>query len=178
MIRVAVSARELARSNVESLLAGFEIVEAEQADVVVLVHDGAEPPSMGDPQLPTVVLADPPRRDWLSAATGVLGMLPQNSTESELSAALHAVVAGLMVWHPSGAPEEAASAMVEDILTPRELEVLGRLAEGSPNKIIAHEMGISEHTVKFHVAQILSKLRAGGRTEAVTAGLRLGIVHL
>ena len=64
------------------------------------------------------------------------------------------------------------------ILTPREIEVLSRLAEGSPNKIIAHELGISEHTAKFHVAQILSKLQAGSRTEAVTAGLRMGIVHL
>jgi two-component system, NarL family, response regulator YdfI len=177
MIRVAVIARGLARSNVEALLTEFELVEPSQADALVAVHDSAEAPSLGDQQLPTVLLADQPKRDWLSAETGILGALPQNATAVELSAAVHAVVAGLMVWHPSGAPEPA-SATVEDILTPRELEVLGRLAEGSPNKIIAHEMGISEHTVKFHVAQILSKLQAGSRTEAVTAGLRLGIVQL
>jgi NarL family two-component system response regulator YdfI len=63
-------------------------------------------------------------------------------------------------------------------LTPRETEVLRLLADGASNKIIAHKLGISDHTVKFHVTSILSKLNAGTRTEAVTLGVRMGIIYL
>jgi DNA-binding NarL/FixJ family response regulator len=63
-------------------------------------------------------------------------------------------------------------------LTPREIEVLRLLADGASNKLIAHKLGISDHTVKFHVTSILSKLNAGTRTEAVTLGVRMGLVYL
>lgn len=63
-------------------------------------------------------------------------------------------------------------------LTPREVEVLRLLADGASNKFIAHKLGISDHTVKFHVTSILSKLNAGTRTEAVTSGVRNGIIYL
>lgn len=63
-------------------------------------------------------------------------------------------------------------------LTPREIEVLRLLADGASNKLIAHKLGISDHTVKFHVTSILSKLNAGTRTEAVTMGVRMGLVYL
>jgi len=63
-------------------------------------------------------------------------------------------------------------------LTARELEVLRMLAEGAANKNIAWKLAISEHTVKFHVAQILGKLNAGTRTEAVTLGIRKGLILL
>lgn len=63
-------------------------------------------------------------------------------------------------------------------LTPREVEVLRMLADGASNKAIAWKMGISEHTVKFHVASILTRLNVGTRTEAVTAGVRLGLIYL
>jgi len=61
-------------------------------------------------------------------------------------------------------------------LTSRELEVLRMLADGIANKNIAWNLKISEHTVKFHVAQILAKLNAGTRTEAVTIGIRKGLI--
>ena len=64
------------------------------------------------------------------------------------------------------------------VLTPREIEVLRLLADGASNKIIAHKLGISDHTVKFHVTSILSKMNAGTRTEAVTLGVRMGLVYL
>ena len=63
-------------------------------------------------------------------------------------------------------------------LTPREIEVLHLLAGGASNKIVAHKLGISDHTVKFHVTSILTKLNAGSRTEAVTLGVRMGLVYL
>ena len=59
-------------------------------------------------------------------------------------------------------------------LTLREGEVLGLVAEGLANKAIARRLGISEHTVKFHVAAILAKLGAGSRTEAVRLGAQRG----
>jgi DNA-binding CsgD family transcriptional regulator len=69
-------------------------------------------------------------------------------------------------------PVSAASAA----LTARELDVLRLVAEGDANKEIAWKLGISEHTAKFHVASILGKLNAGSRTEAVTIGIRRGLV--
>lgn len=74
---------------------------------------------------------------------------------------------------PVGPLEPLAST---EALTPRELEVLGRLADGLPNKAIAAEFGISDQTVKFHVAQIIAKLGVANRTEAVRRAIRQGLV--
>ena len=63
-------------------------------------------------------------------------------------------------------------------LTSREREVLRLMANGLGNKIIANELGISTHTVKFHVAAVFAKLGVHSRTEAVAAGLRMGLVPL
>ena len=63
-------------------------------------------------------------------------------------------------------------------LTPREVEVLTLLAEGASNKVIARRLGISVHTAKFHVGQLLDKLDATGRTDAVAHAARLGVLHL
>jgi DNA-binding NarL/FixJ family response regulator len=66
----------------------------------------------------------------------------------------------------------------DEPLTPREMEVLQRLAEGLTNKAIAQELGISEHTIKFHVNAIMGKLHAQSRTEAVVRATRLGLILL
>ena len=63
-------------------------------------------------------------------------------------------------------------------LTPREIEVLRLLAEGASNKSIGRRLGISVHTVKFHVASLLDKFEAIGRTDAVTHAVRLGLIQL
>jgi DNA-binding CsgD family transcriptional regulator len=63
-------------------------------------------------------------------------------------------------------------------LTPRELEVLALLAEGASNKMIAQQLGISVHTAKFHVASLIDKLDAIGRTDAVAHAARLGVINL
>jgi DNA-binding CsgD family transcriptional regulator len=63
-------------------------------------------------------------------------------------------------------------------LTPREIQVLGLLAEGASNKSIARRLGISVHTVKFHVASLLDKFEAIGRTDVVAHALRLGVIEL
>ena len=63
-------------------------------------------------------------------------------------------------------------------LTPREIQVLTLLAEGASNKSIALRLGISVHTIKFHVASLLDKFEAVGRTDAVTQAVRLGVIQL
>ena len=72
----------------------------------------------------------------------------------------------------------ASHAGTGELLTPREAEVLGLLAEGASNKAIARRLGISVHTAKFHVGSLLDKLDAVGRTDAVAQAARIGIIHL
>jgi DNA-binding NarL/FixJ family response regulator len=74
--------------------------------------------------------------------------------------------------------EDDAAPAPDEPLTPRELEVLNLLALGLPNKTIADRLGISDQTVKFHVASIIAKLGAANRTQAVRLGLRRGVIDL
>ena len=113
---------------------------------------------------------------------GVAGILVRDLDAPKLATSILAVFSGLMVidrkfvsnfWNNSARLPETT-----DELTPRELGVLRLLANGLPNKIIAQQLGISEHTVKFHVNSILSKLGAHSRTEAVTKAARLGLILL
>lgn len=97
-------------------------------------------------------------------------------------AALLADVSGLRLAAP-GEPADAAlvvpgeSLAEPDLaLTPRELDVLALIAEGASNKAIARRLEISVHTVKFHIASLLDKLDAQGRTEAVVQAARLGAI--
>ena len=85
------------------------------------------------------------------------------------------VLAALLAADPS---EAAAPGDGETGLTPREIELLAAMADGASNKMIARRLGISFHTVKFHVASILAKLDADSRTEAVAQVARLGLVML
>ena len=115
---------------------------------------------------------------------GVRTVLPSDASAAEILAAIEAAAAGLAVIDPwdleallsAAAPQPVAESAAP--LTARELEVLRMLAEGVANKTIAWKLSISEHTVKFHVAQILAKLNAGTRTEAVTVGIRKGLILL
>ena len=114
-------------------------------------------------------------------------MLPRDTDPSVAVAAARAAAAGLVAVLREAAPalasaESARSWRVEEDpsphLSPREREVLRLLAAGTGNKGIAMRLAISEHTVKFHVASILAKLHASSRTEAVTEGIRRGLVML
>ena len=75
-------------------------------------------------------------------------------------------------------PANSFQSDVDLQLTPRELEVLGLLAEGASNKMIADRLGISVHTAKFHVGSLIDKLDATGRTDAVAHAARLGVINL
>ena len=83
-------------------------------------------------------------------------------------------------WNRIQSAPERVSAQNEAsvVLTPRETDVLKLMVDGASNKVIAHKLSIAAGTVKFHVMSILSKLNAGTRTEAVTLGVRMGLVHL
>jgi two-component system, NarL family, response regulator YdfI len=99
--------------------------------------------------------------------------------ESTAAAAVLMESATFSNWLPGSVPEtESSPKLASASLTPREIEVLRLLADGASNKIIGHKLGISDHTVKFHVTSILSKMNAGTRTEAVTLGVRMGLVYL
>jgi NarL family two-component system response regulator YdfI len=136
------------------------------------------------PVPPAVVLVEDPRAAWTSAArrAGVRAVLPRRAAADEISAALTAALAGLVTLHPSvfRAPDRttALEAETEHALTVREVEILEMLAEGLANRTIARRLAISTYTVKFHVASILGKLGAASRTEAVTVGLRRGLISL
>jgi NarL family two-component system response regulator YdfI len=135
-----------------------------------------------------VVLSEQPYAPWFSKAlhAGVRAVLPREVTPEQLLAALEAAAAGLVVVHPADLatllPATVASPVtVEELLEPltrREREVLQMLAAGLANKEIAARLAISDHTVKFHVASILGKLGASTRTEAVSVGIRRGLVLL
>lgn len=115
------------------------------------------------------------------------GWLPADANEEELLAALQAVAAGLTVQTPeiyrqaikaaAADPEPPENSLLET-LTEREREVLQLLARGLANKQIALALSISEHTVKFHVSSIYSKLNAANRTEAVRIGLQNGLISI
>ena len=115
--------------------------------------------------------------------SGVRGILPDDSTESEIIAAAIAIADGLVVLHPDFLEllpirEKVATTTAVQTLTPREIEVLQMLGSGLSNKAIAKHLQISEHTVKFHISSIFQKLAVSTRTEAVTVGVRLGLIML
>jgi len=112
------------------------------------------------------------------------GRLPVDASDMQLAAAVNALAHGLSVSLPTivHSPHAAVSPVaVEELvepLTARELEVLELMAKGLANREIADALGISSHTAKFHVAQILEKTGSATRTEAVRQALRLGLIGL
>ena len=109
---------------------------------------------------------------------GTWGVLPSDASAEELAAAVHALSQGLIVGTPTLLFESESEPVSHGPLTDRESEVLGLLSKGLANKQIAVALGISEHTVKFHVSSIYTKLNVTNRTEAVREGLRGGWIAL
>jgi DNA-binding NarL/FixJ family response regulator len=115
--------------------------------------------------------------------SGIRGVISRDATPEEIEGAIQAVNAGLVVMTAGSLPDllaelRPAAQTLTEPLSDRELEVLNLIAEGQSNKLIAHSLGISEHTVKTHVASIFQKLGAGSRTEAVSHAIRRGLVML
>lgn len=108
---------------------------------------------------------------------GAVGYLQKDLLRHELLDTIRSVHIGQRRIPPAVAAEMAQHA-TDEWITPRELEVLASVAEGSSNKSIASSLVISEHTVKNHLKNILSKLNASDRTHAVTIALKRGFFHL
>jgi DNA-binding NarL/FixJ family response regulator len=116
-------------------------------------------------------------------AAGARGLILREAEVDSLTAALQAAADNLTVLGPGLASallpaRTIASRPPVEELTPRERQVLQLLAEGQSNKEIARRLGISDHTVKFHVNAILGKLDVQSRTEAVVRATRLGLILL
>jgi DNA-binding NarL/FixJ family response regulator len=112
------------------------------------------------------------------------GVVSARANARQLQTAIAAVAAGLVVLPPALATVSGHSLdpieddTIEDALTARELDVLALVSQGLSNREVAGELGISEHTVKFHLAAIYGKLDASTRTEAVRRALKRGLIDL
>jgi two-component system, NarL family, response regulator YdfI len=187
-VKVAATAANLESAG--SLLSDREV------DAVLIDATGEQPEEFVETvaesglasEVAVILLADHLPRASSAAAlrSGVRAVLPSDVSRDQLVAALEAAASGLIVVHPADvAAAFPASALASrpmpelaEPLTRREREVLQMLAAGLGNKEIAARLAISEHTVKFHVASILGKLGAESRTEAVSLGIRRGLVLL
>src|SRR5215472_557070 len=160
-----------------------------RADVVLAdLEKPSSLPIPGPLAVAAVVLVDNPEPGWTAQAlrSGVKAILPRDAGAEDIIPAVIAAYTGFVYLDPACARDLAQqvraplppSGPASEHLTPRELEVLGMLAEGLGNREIAGRLGVSDHTVKFHISSILDKLGAATRTEAVTLGLRLGLILL
>jgi two-component system, NarL family, response regulator YdfI len=189
MTRVAIVAESARlRSELSDLLrqdGRFEVIASvgsldaflvDEVDVVLVEGMGASAAAkmLEDTHVGLVLLADD---EELRPLRGGVALLPAAAGSQQIGAAVEGAAAGLLVMHLDHV-RELAAAPAEDPLTPREREVLYMLAAGLGNKEIAARLHISDHTAKFHVSQILGKLNAATRAEAVSIGMRRGLVPL
>ena len=166
-MRVRVDARDVDRASTLAKLvraAGHEVV-VDAPDVVLA--DGSAPATA---EVPVVMMG--------ASDEGAAGLVPEGISASVLDAVVRVVAAGLTV-RPAGEPGGFASAdEAPSVLTVREAEVLAAVGAGLSNKEVARRLGISAHTVKFHLEQAFRKLGAGSRAEAVAKGLRRGVIEV
>jgi DNA-binding NarL/FixJ family response regulator len=176
----------------------FSPARLEQAHAEILLADLDSPASTASmlrfmkqfpAEMGAVALADDPQASWVLAAlhAGVNAIISREADAEELRLAVEAAEAGLVLLHPTSARNLAAGRLSSfalpredqvEHLTAREREVLRLMGDGLGNKQIAARLGVSGHTVKFHTSSILGKLGALSRTEAVTEGIRRGIIPI
>lgn len=169
-LRVAVLAADPRRALMLSRLVrdlGHDVVHGSANASVVLTDGIAAPDGM-----PSVSLG--------SDGENHRGRLPRDASAEQIDAALRAVAAGLSV-SVADEPGRRFEALPEPdepaLLTPRELEVLRDVADGLTNKEIAGHLGISLHTVKFHLESLMRKLVVSSRAEAVSKSMRLKLLQ-
>ena len=165
----------------------FELLNIE-TEVLVLTSV-SDLPEMGDDTPAILLLTDEPGDAQILASNspGTWGVLSPDASEDELAAAVWALGEGLWVgaqafvrdlMRKPGKMELLSDEELLEPLTPRETEVLQMIAQGLANKQVALALEISEHTVKFHLSSLYAKLNVSSRTEAVRAGLSLGLISL
>lgn len=135
----------------------------------------------------TVALINDPDPRWVQAAVkaGINAVISREPSGDELHLALAAADAGLVLLHPTSARSLLSAHLQpseltydQERLTAREFEVLRLLSDGLGNREIASRLAISEHTAKFHISSILGKLNVATRTEAVSQGIRRGLIPI
>ncbi len=173
-LRVAVRATDPVRRQglVIMIERAGHVITDDAPDVVLCdLAPGSVP--VGEAEAPVLALAD----SLPDAA--VAGVVPRAAPAAQLDAALRAVVAGLIVRAPGLEPRNGFH-VADDApaLTPREVEILTLVGQGLTNKAIARRLGISVHTVKFHLEALFLKLEATSRAEALAKGLRGGVIEL
>jgi two-component system, NarL family, response regulator YdfI len=166
-------------------------------DVLLIELEGAQIENLSfvnkirgpGPNLPIVLLIDNVNEKSIARATrvGVRSVLMRDAKPEQILIAIKGAVEGLTIlpadilrklFGETPARPLSSPPLLYQPLTSREMEVLRMLAQGLANKEIAAALSISAHTVKFHITSIFSKLNVSTRTEAVTAGLRLGYIAL
>jgi DNA-binding NarL/FixJ family response regulator len=178
-----ISLERFAASSSDLLLADLEN-PAEAAALLRFLQDA--PSGTG-----SVALADEPDPGWVRSAlrASLNAIIARDAAREDIQLALQAAEAGLVLLHPTSVRgliqersfrdmnEDVSEGLVEE-LTARESEVLRLVSKGLGNKEVAGRLAISEHTVKFHISSILGKLHAGSRTEAVSLGIRRGLIPI
>lgn len=188
---VVVSSAPLVRAGLRTILGAFDDLDVTEADpsglralnAEVMLCDGSTPDMderLAAAEVPALVLVRDAAGAADALASGARGVLARTAAPRRMHAALHAIAeaeividdafADTLLRHPRAEVE-----MIEP-LTVREREVLRLLASGQTNKEIGQRLGVTDHTIKFHVNGILGKLGAATRTEAVVEAARRGII--
>lgn len=204
MIRVSIAASSpIVRAGLEAVvrsIGGLDVagiltiaevadqLDGMRADVLLIELPGFDEDwisTFAGSSVPVVLLTETAEPGLLAAAfrANVRAVLSTDALAGEIDAAIRSAAAGLItmqqqlmeLFTPIARPISGSG---EEPLSPREVQVLGMLAEGLSNKLIAHRLSISEHTVKFHVTSIMAKLQAASRTDAVMQGIRRGLVMI
>ncbi|HVG92044.1 MAG TPA: response regulator transcription factor [Alphaproteobacteria bacterium] len=178
-----ISAERFAASKCALLLADVET----PAEAAALIRFLEEAPA----GTASVALADEPDPAWVRSAlrASLNAIIARDAAREDIQLALQAAEAGLVLLHPTSASgliqhnslHDTRANTTEELaeeLTARESEVLHLVSMGLGNKEVAGRLAISEHTVKFHLSSILGKLHAGSRTEAVSLGIRRGLIPI
>jgi len=180
---------EIVASTHENLLALVDV------DVIVIADDQRVEPivrTLADTQAMALVVLTSEEEKALTTLRKVTlrgwSILPLDAPASQLQAAVLAATQGLVTGTMHMLDQLARSTMpgaeslhletIDESLTPREREVLELVSQGLSNKLIARSLHISEHTVKFHISSVSTKLGAASSTDAVRRGLRTGLITL
>lgn len=176
-LRVLLHAEDpVRRQGLEAMLQAAGHLLTQEGPDVVLSDLDSDTMAPGEAESPVVALTDRPLHGEQPA-----GLLSRQVDAAQLDAALHAAAAGLLVRTPREPFRDGFRAAADEsspALTPREAEVLTLVGQGMSNKAVARALGISVHTVKFHLEALFAKLDATSRAEAVAKGLRDGAIEL
>jgi two-component system nitrate/nitrite response regulator NarL len=191
-VRAGLAALLAQQPGISPIDGNLASAEATAAPDIIVADAGSAGEEMLDeladafPRAAFVLVGGDPAVDGPGLESGAVGYLAPDADATALGMAVRGVAQGLTVIDPAlivasgvhiqsrAQPSPAVSH--GEALTAREREVLALVANGLPNKAIARELGISEHTAKFHVGSLLAKLGAASRTEAVTIATRRGIL--